>query len=449
MQEILMLFRRLAVISAITISASFGSVRSIESSQPGIAHASVGNGITAYISPPFVQGPPSSANATIEDFNAASFCENLGSTGVGTFSGSCTTVTSSNNDFIFGGANSTSDQPTVGGAASQFVAAWSSQVLTLSFAANSEARYLGFWWSAGSAGNQVRLYNKVNGSDVLAATFTTNNLNMLFNTSGQVEGSVLPPDPYPGNSSVTALDGSQYNKGYYFGRPKDHMSLTPNALPLGYTRANVNQNIYSHAYLNVYASGSISFSKVEFVGGGFELDNVAVSTQVRTPSAELVLLQSVLGKSVEFRANGGTGSMPAQTSDTSTGLSANTFTRTGYTFAGWSSSPTGTVEYTDLATYSFSADLALHAIWTLDPVTTTTTPSTSSPTVAVTTTTPTVAVSSAPPTTTPVQPVVSQVIATSLPTTGQGMSVALCAAWLLIVGVLLRRHRQLLSHHNK
>jgi uncharacterized repeat protein (TIGR02543 family) len=422
-------------------------VRSIGSSQPNIAHASVGNGITAYISPPFVQGPPSSANATIEDFNAANFCSSLGLTGVGTFSGSCTTVTSSNGDFIFGGANSTSDQPTVGGAASQFVAAWSSQVLTLSFAANSEARYLGFWWSAGSAGNQVRLYNKVNGSDVLAATFTTNNLNTLFNTSGQVEGSVLPPDPYPGNSSVTALDGSQYNKGYYFGRPKDHMSLTPNALPLGYTRANVNQNIYSHAYLNVYASGSISFSKVEFVGGGFELDNVAVSSQIRTPSAELVLLQSVLGKSVEFRANGGTGSMPAQTSDTSTSLSANTFTRTGYTFAGWSSSPTGTVEYTDLATYSFSADLALHAIWTLDPVTTT-----SSPNVAVTTTTPTLAVNSASPTTTPVQPVqpvTSQAIATSLPATGQGMSAALFATWILVVGVLLRRHRRLLSHHNK
>jgi uncharacterized repeat protein (TIGR02543 family) len=197
----------------------------------------------------------------------------------------------------------------------------------------------------------------------------------------------------------------------------------------------------------VYASGSISFSKVEFVGGGFELDNVAVSSHIRTPSAELVLLQSVLGKSVEFRANGGTGSMPAQTSDASTSLSANTFTRTGYTFAGWSSSPTGTVEYTDLATYSFSADLALHAIWTLDPVTTT-----SSPNVAVTTTNPTVAVNSASPTTTqvqPVQPVTSQAIATSLPATGQGMSAALFATWLLVVGVLLRRHRHLLSHHSK
>jgi hypothetical protein len=95
-----------------------------------------------------------------------------------------------------------------------------------------------------------------------------------------------------------------------------------------------------------------------------------------------------------------------------------------------------------------NADLTLHAMWTLDPVTTT-----SSPTVAVNSTSPTTTTSSGvtplSPTTTPVQPVTNQAIATSLPTTGQGMSAALCAAWLLVVGVLLRRHRHLLSHHNK
>jgi uncharacterized repeat protein (TIGR02543 family)/LPXTG-motif cell wall-anchored protein len=240
-------------------------------------------------------------------------------------------------------------------------------VLTLSFDANNEARYLGFWWSAGSDGNQVKMYSKVGGNDVLTATFTTNSLNALLNTSGAAENSVLPPNPYPGTSFVTAINGAQYNKGYYFGRPKDHTTLTPTALPLGYTNANVNQNIYSHAYLNVYASGSVAFSKVEFIGGGFELDNVSVSNQLRTPSSELVLLQSVLGKSVDFRANGGTGSMPAQTSDAASTLSPNTFTRSGHTFAGWSTSPTGTVEYADSASYAFGADLTLYATWTANP----------------------------------------------------------------------------------
>jgi uncharacterized repeat protein (TIGR02543 family) len=388
-----MSIRRLVVVAIIAISVSLGSVGSIESTQPDIAHAAAGDGITAYISPPFVQGPPSSTNATIQDFNGASFCETLGVSNVGTFSGSCTTVNSSVGDFIFGGANTTTDQPTVGGSASPFVAAWGSQVLTLSFASNNEARYLGFWWSAGSAGNQVKIYSKVGGNDVLTATFTTNSLNALLNTNGGVAAnSVLPPNPYPGTSFVTAINGLQYNKGYYFGRPKDHTTLTPTALPLGYTNANVNQNIYSHAYLNVYASGSVAFSKVEFIGGGFELDNVAVSNQLRTPSSELVLLQSVLGKSVDFRANGGTGSMPAQTSNTASTLSSNTFTRNNHTFAGWSTSPTGTVEYSDAASYGFGSDLTLYAIWTVNPATppTPTVTATTPVQIATTTTTPAV-----------------------------------------------------------
>lgn len=338
-----------------------------DATSPSPAIAAAGDGITAYISPPFVQGPPSSASATIQDFNASNFCSSLGASNVGTFSGSCTTVASGNGDFKFGGANSTSDQPTIGGTASQFVAAWGSQVMTLTFPTNNQARYVGFWWSAGSAGNQVKFYSQVNGSDVLTATFTTNTLNTLLNTSGQAENSVLPPNPYPGTHVVTAIDGSQYPKGYYFGRPKDHTSVTPTALPLGLTSANVNDNIYSHAYLNVYASGNVSFSKIEFIGGGFEMDNVAISDQTRNPSPELILLQSVLGKSVDFRANGGSGSMAAQTSDTATNLTLNTFTRNGYAFTGWSTTPTGSVDYTDGANFLFSADTILHAQWTLVP----------------------------------------------------------------------------------
>ena len=332
------------------------------------ASAAAGDGITAYISPPFVQGPPSSVSATIETFDSASPCSlprTPSAPSVGTFSGSCTSVTSGMGDFKFGGANTTTDVPTVGGTPSPFVAAWGAQVLTLTFA--TPARYVGFWWSAGSAGNRVRFYNA---SNTLIATFDTDDLNALLNTSGASEASVLPPNPYPGTQVVTALDGSTYKKGYYFGRPANHTSLTPTVLPVPY---NVNDNIYSHAYLNVFASGAITFSKVEFVGGGFEFDNVAVSDQVRTPSSELVFLQSVLGKSVDFRANGGTGTMPAQTSDTATTLTANTFTRAGHTFAGWhtTSSGAGGTSYDDEDSYSFASDLVLHAQWTATPYTVT------------------------------------------------------------------------------
>jgi uncharacterized repeat protein (TIGR02543 family)/LPXTG-motif cell wall-anchored protein len=448
-----MSIRRLVVVAVIAISVLLGSVRSIERTQPDIAHAAAGDGITAYISPPFVQGPPASTNATIQDFNGANFCLSLGASNVGTFSGNCTTVTSSLGDFKFGGANTTTDQPTVGGTASQFVAAWGSQVLTLSFDANNEARYLGFWWSAGSDGNQVKMYSKVGGNDVLTATFTTDALNAMLHTSnGTPPASVLPPNPYPGTSFVTAINGVQYNKGYYFGRPKDHTTLTPTALPLGYTNTDTHQNIYSHAYLNVYASGSVAFSKVEFIGPGFEFDNVAVSKQLRTPSSELVLLQSVLGKSVDFRANGGTGSMPAQTSDTASTLSPNTFTRTGHTFAGWSTSPTGTVEYADSASYAFGADLTLYAIWTANPptppaptetetisnqiATTTTTP-------AVTTTTQIPAETTTTTTTTPANTVSefgAKKQSQKLPETGRDSTPIIVVGFIaLLAGLALRR----------
>ena len=198
----------------------------------------------------------------------------------------------------------------------------------------------------------------------------------------------------------------------------------------------VNDNIYSHAYLNVYASGSISFSKVEFIGGGFEFDNVAVSNQLSTPSSELVLLQSVLGKSVEFRANGGTGTMPAQTSDAATQLSSNAFTRTGYTFNGWhtTSSGTGGTPFSDQASFDFANDMVLHAQWTPLPASTSTTTSSTSTSSTSTSST----------TTTVLEPVIAEQQSKDLPVTGTNpWPVASLALLALSFGfVVLHRQRR-------
>ena len=338
-----------------------------------VSVAAAGDGLTAYISPPFVQGPPSSFNATIETFDSAGSCTLPRTvTGIGTFSGSCTRVHSGIGDHIFGGANTTSDQPTVGGTASTFVAAWGAQRLSVEF--TTPAKYVGFWWSAGSSGNQVEFYAA--DKTTVLATFMTDNINTLLNTSGANEASVLPPPiaQYPGTQVVTALDGSGYPKGHYFGRPADHSTLTPTVLPRGVRNDNTYNdalNIYSHAYLNVYATGSIDIGKVVFIGGGFEFDNLAVSPSQQTPPSNQVLLQSVLGKTVDFRANGGTGSMTPQTSPTNSNatLSANTFTRLGHNFSGWhtNASGTGGTSYADVASYNFATDLTLHAQWTPIP----------------------------------------------------------------------------------
>ena len=73
---------------------------------------------------------------------------------------------------------------------------------------------------------------------------------------------------------------------------------------------------------------------------------------------------------VTFNANGGTGTMAPQVANVPTALTLNSFTRTGYTFAGWNTLANGTgTNYTDGAVYSFSADITLYAKWTALPPT--------------------------------------------------------------------------------
>jgi uncharacterized repeat protein (TIGR02543 family) len=69
---------------------------------------------------------------------------------------------------------------------------------------------------------------------------------------------------------------------------------------------------------------------------------------------------------ITFNANGGTGTMANQSlaSGATATLTANTFTRTGYSFAGWATTSTGGAGYSDQASYTMgSSNVALYAIW--------------------------------------------------------------------------------------
>jgi uncharacterized protein (TIGR02145 family)/uncharacterized repeat protein (TIGR02543 family) len=73
---------------------------------------------------------------------------------------------------------------------------------------------------------------------------------------------------------------------------------------------------------------------------------------------------------VTFNGNGGTGTMDAQSivSEMAAPLTENKFTRTGWTFAGWASTATGTVAYSDKSTFTMgTADVALYAVWSQKP----------------------------------------------------------------------------------
>lgn len=68
---------------------------------------------------------------------------------------------------------------------------------------------------------------------------------------------------------------------------------------------------------------------------------------------------------VSFNANGGIGNMADQTASSATNLTTNTFTKTGFTFAGWNTNADGSgVSYGNGASYPFTSSTTLYAKWT-------------------------------------------------------------------------------------
>ncbi len=69
---------------------------------------------------------------------------------------------------------------------------------------------------------------------------------------------------------------------------------------------------------------------------------------------------------VKFEANGGEGEMKALTADEGTEitLTANAFTREGYTFSGWAAFANGNIVHTDGTKIKPTADITLYAQWT-------------------------------------------------------------------------------------
>lgn len=68
---------------------------------------------------------------------------------------------------------------------------------------------------------------------------------------------------------------------------------------------------------------------------------------------------------VSFDSNGGSGAMADQSASSATALSANAFTRSGYTFAGWNTAADGSgTAYADGASYAFTSSTTLFAQWT-------------------------------------------------------------------------------------
>jgi len=110
------------------------------------------------------------------------------------------------------------------------------------------------------------------------------------------------------------------------------------------------------------ATGSVAYSDGESVKNLTATDGATVTLYAKW---------SANTYTVKYNSNNGSGSMASvgHTYDVEKALSANTFTRTGYTFAGWSESTGGTATYADKQsvenlTATHGATVNLYAIWT-------------------------------------------------------------------------------------
>lgn len=89
-----------------------------------------------------------------------------------------------------------------------------------------------------------------------------------------------------------------------------------------------------------------------------------------TPVKNVTLYAVYEANTVTFNANGGSGVDYTQSASGPTSLTANTFTRSGYTFSAWNTSADGTgASYANGASFPFAADDTLYAQWQLPSAT--------------------------------------------------------------------------------
>ena len=177
-------------------------------------------------------------------------------------------------------------------------------------------------------------------SGTTAMTITANGSSYTFPIS--VSGPSTPGTPNP--SVSVAFDANGGTGGMATETDNAPTALTAD----GFTRAG-----YTFAGWNTAANG----------GGTSYADG---ATYAFTSSATLYAQWKATVKlGVAFNANGGTGGMASETSSVPAALTADGFTRTGYTFAGWNTAPNGSGNpYADGATYAFTANATLYAQWT-------------------------------------------------------------------------------------
>ena len=155
---------------------------------------------------------------------------------------------------------------------------------------------------------------------------------------------------------VTFVNGNTKKEvTYLYG--KENQAFTNN----GFTKTGYTLTGYSNT-----SGGSKNYEVTSTVTGEF-IDK-------HYPSKTVYVVFTANTYKIAFNNNGGTGSMDTITCtyDKDCTLTKNAFTKTGYTFAGWSKTSTGAIEYTNGSTVknlAASGSITLYAKWTANTYT--------------------------------------------------------------------------------
>ena len=319
------------------------------------AGAKSADAVSIYLDAPLVQGSfaAGTTGAKSEDFNEFSAGACPTTWAVGTITGVCNI----SNVLTWGGSsqavNSTS--PAIGGPGSNYATtANNTDSFTLTLTAPS--KYVGLYWTAGSPSNTISFYD---GNKKIIELTTASIMNLLGTPPANAgDWTTINNDPAAVLNAGTA--GLTYKRSQYFGNPRGYSALPP-------TSISTISGVDPWVYLHLFASGTVEFDSIQFSGGGFEFDNLVVSTAAKTPPASLVPSGFINAEhTVNFDANGGEGTMDPITANAEGVLPTNTLTNANAecTYAGWNTKADGSgVAYEDGATFSYETNETLYAQW--------------------------------------------------------------------------------------
>lgn len=207
---------------------------------------------------------------------------------------------------------------------------WYGENLTLSTTKPTRAGYqFAGWWTAASGGSQYGTTYTANASATLYAHWTPNTYTLRYHVNG---GSVTASGYSSSNSLVTYNSSTDFHKVSY-----NNSSDTYNTTTFGLSR--VGYHFIDGKEWNRASNGS---------GTSYDHDVTYAWTIFGSTSAAstiVTLYANWVGNTytINYDANGGTGTMSSSTHTygTAKALTTNTFSRTGYDFVGWNTASDG------------------------------------------------------------------------------------------------------------